>query len=218
MKEIDFLPVWYKNARRRRMRYRMQYAAILCIFVAMVGWSFLTAKSLSKAQALIKQQQLSPEQSKMLDECVQIQAKLSQLSKQTSTLRKLDSKIAIANILAELSFLLDSKVILTQVDMQAEGFDDNGQTGTDGSGAVRLARNASGSQTTPLIGDVRFKVTLQGMACESSDVARLICKLEGSSYFCQVIPGFSRTSQIKDRQVSEFGISFYVANYREVRQ
>jgi hypothetical protein len=35
MKEIDFLPEWYKNGRRRRMRYRTQYAVLGCIFVVM---------------------------------------------------------------------------------------------------------------------------------------------------------------------------------------
>jgi hypothetical protein len=217
MKEIDFLPVWYKKARRRHLRYRMQYAAILCLFTAMVGWSFFAAKSISNAQALIKQQQLSPEQKQMLDECVQIQSKLSELSKQAAVIRKLDSKVAVADVLAELSFLIDSKIIATQIDMQAEGFDNGGLAGADGTGAVRVAKNPSG-QTSPLIGDVRFKVTLQGMACEASDVARLICNLERSPYFTQVIPDFSRTSQMKNRQISEFGIGGYIANYREARR
>jgi Tfp pilus assembly protein PilN len=218
MKEIDFLPVWYKKARRRRLRYRMQYAAILCLFTAMVGWSFFAAKSISSAQALIKQQQLSPEQKQMLDECVQIESKLSELSKQAAVIRKLDSKVAIADVLAELSFLMDSKVIATQIDLQAQAFDDGSSTGANGTGAVRVAKNSSGSQTAPLVGDVRFKVTLQGMACDASDVARLICNLEQSPYFTQVIPDFSRTSQMKNRQVSEFGIGCYIANYREAKR
>ena len=218
MKEIDFLPVWYKMARRRRMRYRMQYAVILCVFAAMIGWSFLAANSISSAQALIKQRQLSPEQKQMLNECVQIQLKLSELSGQAAAVRKLDSKVAVADVLAELSFLMDSKIIATQIGMQAEGFDNGGQGGADGAGAVRVARSLSGSQAAPLVGDVRFKVTVQGMACEASDVARLICNLEGSPYFTQVIPGFSRTSQMKNRQISEFGIGCYVANYREAKR
>jgi hypothetical protein len=218
MKEIDFLPVWYKKARQRRLRYRMQYAAILCLFAVMVGWSFIAAQSISNAQASIKQQQLSPEQKQMLDECVQIQSKLSELSRQAAAVRKLDSKVAVADVLAELSFLMDSKVIASQVDMQAEGFDNGGSAGADSAGTVRAAKNTSGSQTAPLAGNVRFKVTLQGMACEAGDVARLICNLERSPYFTRVIPDFSRTSQIKNRQISEFGIGCYIANYREAQR
>jgi hypothetical protein len=218
MKEIDFLPKWYKDARRRRWWYRMQYAVILCLLAGMVGWNFFSARLLSKAQAAIKQQQLSPAQKQMLDECVQIQTKLSKLSKQAGMLKKLDSKIIVADVLAELSFFSDSRLILTQVDMQAEVLDDNGRTDADGPGSVRVAKTLSGGQTAPLVGDVRFKVSLQGLACEASDAAGFICKLESSPYFCQVLPVFSRTSKLKDRQVSEFGINCYVANYREVKQ
>ena len=217
MKEIDFLPDWYKSARRRQVRYRMQYAAILCVFAGMVGWSFFTAKSVSTAQALLQQQQLTPAQKQALDECSQIQTKLSEFGKQASLLSKLDSKLIIADVLAELSFLVDSKILLTQIDMQAEGFDDGGQSPAAGTGLVRVARNTSGSQSLAS-GDIRFKVILQGMACDAGDVARLICKLEESSYFCRVIPGFSRTNKMKDRQVSEFEIGCYVANYKGAKQ
>ena len=217
MKEIDFLPLWYKDAIRRHAWYRTQYAVILCIFAAMVGWSFLTAHSISKTQAMIRQQQLSPEQKQMLEECVQIQSQLSELSRQAGVIKKLDSKIIVADVLAELSFLVDSRLVLTQLDIQAEGFGDNGQGG-DGSGSVRVARTSSGAQTAPLVGDERFKIGLEGIACEASDAAGFICKLERSSYFCQVIPGFSRTGKMKEREVSEFGINCYVANYREAKQ
>jgi hypothetical protein len=217
MKEIDFLPEWYKRARRRRLRYRMQYAVILCAFAGMVGWSFFAAKSVSNAQALMQQQKLSPAQTQALEECGQIQKKLSELGKQADVLKKLDSKVAIADVLAELSFLVDSKIVMTQIDIQAEGFEENGQAAAGGAGLVRISRNGSGLQALP-DGDVRFKVVLHGMACDAGDAARLICKLEESPYFCQVIPGFSRTSKIKDRQMSEFEIGCCIANYKEAKR
>ena len=194
----------------------MQYAAILCILAAMAGWSFFTARSLSKAQAAIRQQQLSPAQKQILDECVQIQAKLSELGKQAGILKKLDSKIAVADLLAELSFLVDSRLILTQIDMQAEGLSESGQTGTEGS--VRVAKSASGGQSAPLVGDVRFKIAIQGFACEAGAAAGFVCKLESSPYFCQVLPDFSRASKLKEQAVNEFGIACYLANYREAKQ
>jgi len=51
----------------------------------------------------------------------------------------------------------------------------------------------------------------------------LICKLDDSPYFCQVVPSFSRNKKMKvgtglageNFQVSEFEISCYLANYRE---
>lgn len=215
MKEIDFLPEWYKSKRRRQMRYRMQYAAILCVFAAMVGWSFFAAKSVINAQAITQQQKLSPAQQQSLAECGQIQEKLIKLGVQAEQLKKLDSKVALADVLAELSYLVDSRIVLTQIDMQAEGFEDNNQSSANGASLVRVT-NSSASLFQS--GDVRFKVILQGMACEAGDIARLIRKLEESSYFCRIMPGFSRTNKVKDRQVSEFEICCCIANYKEAKR
>ena len=67
-------------------------------------------------------------------------------------------------------------------------------------------------------------------------MAELIRRFEGSSYFCQVYPSFSRNKKVKtasrlaeslpnikkdgaesgdDYQVSEFEIGCYLANYRQ---
>jgi hypothetical protein len=96
-------------------------------------------------------------------------------------------------------------------------------------------------QELPL-GDVRFKVVIGGVAADASDVAALICSLEDSPYFYQVVPSFSRTAVITQTgnssfhskinnenskgivqqnkgnnqiQISEFEISSYLANYCE---
>jgi hypothetical protein len=198
------------------MRYQVQYAIVACIFAAMVAWSFFTARCVSTAQALMDQQQLLPAQKEAMDECAQIQTKLSELSKQADMLTKLDSRLVVADVLAELSFLVDSRILMTEIDMQAEGFDETGTASGAGAGLVKPARNVSGSQQS-LAGDVRYKVVLRGMACDAGDTARLICKLEESPYFCEVIPGFSKTTKIKDLQVSEFEIGCYIANYKELR-
>ncbi len=83
-------------------------------------------------------------------------------------------------------------------------------------------------------------MVIRGVAADASNVAALICRLEDSPYFCQVVPSFSRTAVINAAgspsfrsrtkspntkgsvqetggkiQVSEFEISCYLANYRE---
>jgi hypothetical protein len=37
MKEIDFLPEWYRDGKRRESHYRTQYLAIGCLFAVMVA-------------------------------------------------------------------------------------------------------------------------------------------------------------------------------------
>ena len=42
------------------------------------------------------------------------------------------------------------------------------------------------------LGNVRFKVVIAGVAVDASDVATLMCKLEDSPYFRQVVLAYSR--------------------------
>ena len=51
MKDIDFLPEWYKSGIRREVSYRTQYIAMGGIFLAMAVWSLATSHSISKARA-----------------------------------------------------------------------------------------------------------------------------------------------------------------------
>jgi len=51
--------------------------------------------------------------------------------------------------------------------------------------------NLNKKENLPL-GNVRFKVIIAGVAADASDVATLMCKLEDSPYFRQVVLSFSR--------------------------
>jgi len=66
---------------------------------------------------------------------------------------------------------------------------------------------------------------ISGVASDASYVADLVCKLEDSPYFCQVIPSFSRNREIKvetgvaeeNLRISEFEIRCYLANYSRLK-
>jgi len=58
MKEIDFLPAWYKSGKRRQISYRTQYAGLVGISVVMMVWNFIATHSLSKATAKLAQAEL----------------------------------------------------------------------------------------------------------------------------------------------------------------
>lgn len=65
--------------------------------------------------------------------------------------------------------------------------------------------------------DLRYRFKLAGIAADAADVATLISALETSSYFCQILPGFSKTIQVKDYPVTEFEVSCYLANYAPMK-
>ncbi len=138
-------------------------------------------------------------------------------------MEEMDSKVDVASVLAEMSYLIDDNIVLGKVEFDAEKFVDaqspnaSGRTNT----AARAAgRNVAGKGELS-IGDVRFKVVISGVATHAGERAELICKLEESPYFCMVYPSFSRNRKMKvgtgkNFQVSKFEISCYLANYREL--
>ena len=226
MKEIDFLPEWYKSGRRRQVNCRTQYVALAGIFVVMVMWNFIAAHSITKAQAAITL--MAPKQAEAANvsrEFAGIKNQIMQLQKKANILEEIDSRIDVPNVLAEMSFLIDGKIVLSKVDFKAERFVDKqgNKTSVYGGSAVRVAGGSFGGKKVSPLGDVRFKVVINGVASEASDVAELICKLEDSPYFCLVYPSFSRNRKIKglkgpvseDFEVTEFEIGCYLANYNE---
>ncbi len=225
MKEIDLLPEWYKSGKRRRSSYHTQYIVLAGVFTAMVAWNFSATHSVSKATAQLARAESSRAEAEHdAQQFAGLKSKVTQLQKKASQLDQLKSKINIANVLAEISFLIDEKVVLSKAEFVAENFLGEQKNRTSGGSIVRAVRtNAELSTPGRGFGHVRFKVVISGVASDAADVADLICRLEDSPYFCEVIPLFSRNRKItgattigpKNHQVSEFEIECYLANYRQ---
>ena len=224
MKEIDFLPTWYKSGRRWQISYRTQYAGLGCIFAAMVVWNLITMHSLSKAAAELAQAELeSTRVESAAQEFAEIKGESAHLQEKARTIEEIDSRIEVADVLGEISFLVDKRIVLSKVELVAEKFEGKQQGKPGGRSKVRVVGGNFGRKESLPLGDVRFKVLINGIASDASDVATLICKLEDSPYFCQVIPLFTRNKEMKTTanaggekfQVSEFEISCNLANYRQ---
>ena len=128
MKEIDFLPEWYKNGKRREVSYRTQYLALGGVFVVMVVWNFITAQSISKARAQLVQMETRQKKAESLSiELNELKGELRGLQEKDQTKENIDSKIDVAAVLAELSFLIDEKIVLNKVEFIAEKFESKQQ-------------------------------------------------------------------------------------------
>ncbi|MHC4426267.1 MAG: hypothetical protein ACYSYV_09240, partial [Planctomycetota bacterium] len=114
-------------------------------------------------------------------------------------IEEIDSKIDVASILGEMSFLIDEKTVLSKVEFVAEKFVDRQEAKSSprARAVVRAVRGKSGEKRDLPLGNVRFKVVIAGVAADAGDVAALTCKLEDSPYFCQVVPSFSRNAKIR---------------------
>ncbi|MCH8120234.1 MAG: hypothetical protein IIC00_10965 [Planctomycetes bacterium] len=242
MKEIDFLPEWYKSGQRRQVSYRTQYIALGGVLVVMVVWNFIATHSISKVRAQFAQMATRQTQAEGLSvKLAELKSELRGLQEKTESIEEIDSKIDVAGVLAEMSFLMDEKIVLSKVAFIAEKFEDKRQAKLSSRGTVvRAVRTKLNEKWNLPLGDVRFRVVISGVAANAGEVAALICRLEDSPYFCQVVPSFSRTTVINaagnpslrsrtkglntkgsvqetrgNIQVSEFEISSYLANYRE---
>jgi Tfp pilus assembly protein PilN len=194
MKEIDFLPEWYKNGRRRQVSYRAQYIALGGVFVVMIVWSFITTHSISQARAQVARMETNQAQAKKVSaELAGIEDEIRVLRNNADSIEQIDSRIDVASILGEMSYLIDDSIVLQKVEFIAEKLTNElGAGNTPGTGAVVRAVRAKSNNTKVPLGKVRFKVVLAGVAADASDVAALMCKLEDSRYFCQVVLSYSR--------------------------
>jgi len=220
MKEIDFLPTWYRSGRQRQISYRTQFISMGGIFVVMVVWNLIAAHSISKTKAALAEAKLnSASINSAAQEFARIKSEATHLQEKVRIIEQIDSKIEVANVLAEISFLVDKKIVLSKVEFIAEKFEGK----LNSNPAIRAFTNNFSGKKAPPLSDVRFKVLINGIALDASDVAALICRLEDSPYFCQVIPLFTRNKEMRTAanagrekfQMSEFEISCDLANYRQ---
>jgi len=245
MKDIDFLPEWYKSSRRRQVNYRVQYIVLSGIFAVMMVWNCVVTHSISKAKRQIenmttKQAQVEKASAKLEE----LKREVSLFHRKEQLLEKIDSKMNVSDILAEVSFLMSEKIIISKLQLISEKFPYDQNKG-EKDAVVRLANYNTGKNIEPPVGNVRFKVLITGVAANASEVANLICNLEESPYFFQVKPSYTRSAHIETNIktlvnsqrglmsnslinvgntpgykekiiVSEFQISCYLTNYLEI--
>ncbi|HEG44529.1 MAG TPA: hypothetical protein ENH94_10825 [Phycisphaerales bacterium] len=216
MREIDFIPLWYKAGRKRRVSYHRQYAVMGSVFALMLIWSFISGLSISNAKADIRSiEDKINTQIATFDEFNRLENTINGISNKAEILTKLDTGVDISAVIAEVSFILSERIVLSGFELSNELFTDkSGKSSSRVSIGSRMAREKSSLPEN----NTRFLVTIAGVAADASDVAGLIAKLEDSAYFCRIIPGFSRNREISGHLATEFEIKCYIANYIERKQ
>lgn len=206
MKEIDFLPGWYKQGRLQQRKHREFYVALGLIVFIMAAWSIFANSRVERAKAknvMLRNTELSQKGDEA--EYNKVEREYQRLNSKYQMLESVKSRIAVSNVIAELTHLLDGGVILKKLEIKAEPISAQGMKAVPMQSAGRLQ---------PVGGDVKFKITITGLAADTAQVAEVIKKLEQSNYFFQVIPDFSRNTTIGEYQASEFEISCCLANYK----
>jgi hypothetical protein len=214
MKEIDFIPQWYKAGRKRQVSYRRQYSVMGIVVAIMLIWSFVGNHTISRANAELNTIEASlHENAAVLEEYSSLENQILTLKEKADLLNSIDDKIDLPAVLGEISYLVSEKIVLSKVEFKNELFGD--PKTVQRTSRVTFGSSAKSGNNPMPTQHTRFKVVIAGLAADPSDVASLIARLEGSQYFARIIPGFSKNKTVKDHLVTEFEIGCYLANYVE---
>lgn len=221
MKDINLLPEWYTSGKRSERDLRGYYVFLSGVLVAIAVWNFAAGNSLSRAKAALASSESQYIQSQtVIEQSRQLEIKITELREKADLIDSIDSKIDIADVVSELSFLVDSAVVLSEVSFEAEKFTEIKGKKVNVSG-IRVANKVNKKSGDGHLGSVRFRIVLRGIADETGDVSKLMRRMDESEYFHAVSLSFSRNRKIKvttnqgdeQREVSEFEITCYLANY-----
>jgi len=217
MKDIDLLPGWYKSSRKKRKLLRAQYAVLAIFVLFMTLWTVLMSNSVKKAQAgLVALEAKRSSVEKNVKDYSGLSGRLEQLKQNKALIAKCASNIDLSSSLAELSFLLDENIVISKLYFSADKLD-----AAKRKTQIKSAAQVYRSDSLTLSGPVGFKVSLTGFADDSGKVADLICRLEDSPYFSDVVLIYTADKNLKEKnlfsdsqaQVTEFEMGFVISNY-----
>jgi len=236
VKELDFLPEWYKDRRRCHCRMRKQYIALVAIFLMMMAFNLTATHRAARVAAdLTRHEGRQKDAEAVVHEFDRVTKELNRLKTRASLVRRIDTRFDVAAILAEISHIVDESVALSRIALIAEPFSKPDSNAQPKGGVVRTTGKGTGVQQDMPLGDAKLRIALAGVAVEPGHVTDLVCRLDESSYFQQVRPSsYGKTtipadpakpaqahaaaagasaSEIPD--VTTFEITCYLANYTE---
>lgn len=212
MKEIDFIPEWYRTGRQRRVSYHRQYTMIGCLFVALLAWSYAAGSFLGAAKATVEGARNLLEASEpFAREYAVLKDEIKTLTEKADVMERIRTRTPLESILAELSCLIGDRIVLSSLEISTEPWHKEGIN--TGRGAIVIARRPDSDWASLPEADVCTRVVLAGLAADASDVAALIAAMEKSQYFCKIIPGYSRNKDLRGCRATEFQISAHIADY-----
>ncbi|OQY03040.1 MAG: hypothetical protein B6I25_08535 [Planctomycetales bacterium 4572_13] len=219
MKEIDFIPQWYKAGRERKRRYIRHYTLMGVLFSLMLGWGFIINGHVSRVSAEVEEIQTAFEKGRLRGEQAAIlESRIAEMRQKTTLLDKIESRTKMTAILGELSYLIGENVILSKLSLQDELIQNSIRKNAFASAAVvRVSGSQKDDQDVVIpASPSHCRVVLTGIAARPADAALLIARLEQTDYFDQVSLIYSKPKEVKDKDVTEFEIRCFVADYQYV--
>lgn len=212
--ELDFIPSWYHENRRRRNWYLRRYLAIALITGFWIVGNLFSGSIISKAYADLEGLRSTYE--KGLQTILQVrrlQEEISILSRQSRLVSQLRPRTALTPVLVEISRCVGERAVLKELTLSQVPLESVvGSSPKAGKGIqVRLSPNKKSDWLKD--SDTVTRIRLVGFALDGTETAALISRLEESDYFTQVIPVYSKNETRFGATVAGFEIQCVLADF-----
>lgn len=192
MKEIDFLPEWYSQGKRSHNRMQKQYMVLAVIFLMMVIWNAMALRSINQAHAQLEFSQPQRIQAEGLAQ----QYRLAQHEWQEQHVwlehvQRLDTRMDVAAILAELSHCISPDIKVSELRVVAQPLEQD---------------HSLDHPYDPVV----YECLIVGMTKIPTGVGQLIETLEHSPFLGQV--RLKQSSQLETEKATHFQVAAYLCN------
>lgn len=199
MRELEFLPDWYGQVRRRRALVLTQAWGTAVLILGLLIWT-----SVSHFRAMYAQNELKQvasrvsESQKLVDELNQLKADRLSWSERGEVLERIGLSVESTRLLGTIAQATPTAVALNGFNLQTEEKAEVPRTGA----AARAMKDKAPAM------DRKLRVRITGMAPSDAEVWDMVTKLTQYPFFEDVSMTNSKEADYEGRLVREFEVAF----------
>ena len=200
MPELEFLPNWYPQLRRRKRWLVLQAWGSLLLIAGLGAWTMIASRSVhaqeGRLATLVIALSRTEAQLHQLDELLTLE---KQQRQQVLVLDKLGAHVEGARLLARLEETMPNEMALLSLSFQIS------------EQPRPLAALAAGAPRSGPALERRLGVTLKGVAPTDVDVANFLARLSAIPFFEQVAMTYAKDRSDNGHLMREFELTFNIA-------
>jgi len=202
MRELEFLPQWYTQWRRRKRMLVLQIGIVCALSLGLGLWAFLADRNRCSAEeALLAVAGQCQQTNAQLQQMDRLESLGKQWRQQVEVLNRLGLHIESSRLIGKLAAVVPSTVSLLSLDIEIEEFP------LPLSAVAKAAMKESGKES-PM--DRRLRVKLVGVAPTDVELATFLIELNKVPFFERVAPTYARDRRESGHVLREFELGFSV--------
>jgi hypothetical protein len=199
VRELEFLPSWYPQARRRQRWLRLQAGTTLLLICGLCLWMGLARRNINSANAALATVDAQLAQSQLELEQLQVQLKLkSQLEFQRQIVSRLGLQVEMSRMINTLEQIMPKEMSLTELSFDTE------EAIKRADGAPATGANTSKDQPKSRT----LRVRMLAVAPSDVDLANFLAGLTNVPFFQEVAMTFAHDKSDGGHIMREFEVTF----------